>query len=61
MPIPFALIDLSSVSWYATNVSDIYTSSKDPTKTPVISWFTLGRKLLVLFVSRHRSDHLLRQ
>ena len=34
MPIPFALIDLSSVSWYATNVSDIYTSSKDPTKTP---------------------------
>ena len=35
MPIPFVLIDLTSVTGYVTDVSDIYTSSKDPTETPV--------------------------
>ena len=35
MPIPFVLIDLTSVTGYVTDVFDIYTSSKDPTKTPV--------------------------
>ena len=35
MPIPFVLIDLTSVTGYVTDVSDIYISSKDPTKIPV--------------------------
>ena len=35
MPIPFVLIDLTSVTGYVTDVSDIYTASKGPTKTPV--------------------------
>ena len=35
MPIPFVLIDLTSVTGYVTNVSDIYTYKRDPTKTPV--------------------------
>ena len=35
MPIPFVLIDLTSVTGYITDVSDIYTSTKEPTKTPV--------------------------
>ena len=40
MPVPFVLIDLTSVSEYVTDVSDIYTSSKDPTITPV-KYFSL--------------------
>ena len=35
MPIPFVLIDLTSVTGYITDVSDIYTFTKEPTKTPV--------------------------
>ena len=35
MPILFVLIDLTSVTGYVTDVSDIYTFSKDLTKTPV--------------------------
>ena len=35
MPIPFVLIDLTSVTGYVTDVSDAYTSSKNPTKAPV--------------------------
>ena len=35
MPIAFVLLDHTSVTGYVTDVSDIYTSSKDPTKTPV--------------------------
>ena len=35
MPIPFVLVDLASVTGYVTDVCDIYTSSKDPTKIPV--------------------------
>ena len=35
MPIPFVLIDLNSVTVCVTDVSGIYTSNKDPTKTPV--------------------------
>ena len=35
MPIPFVLIDLASVTGYVTDVSDIYTFRKGPTKTPV--------------------------
>ena len=57
MLIPFVLIDLTSVTGYVTDVSDIYTSSKDPIKTPMKGE---RRKLLVLFVSRHRTDDLLR-
>ena len=35
MSIPFVLIGITSITVYVTDVSDIYTSSKDPTKTPV--------------------------
>ena len=35
MFIPFVLIDITSTTVYVTDVSDIYTPSKDPTKTHV--------------------------
>ena len=63
MPIPFVLMDLTSVTGYVTDVSDIYTSSKNPTKTPVkYSDFMVHskEKVTLLFVSRQRSDDFLR-
>ena len=63
MPIPLVLIDLTSVTGCVTDFSHIYTSSKDATKTPV-KYFDFmvhsKEKVTLLFVSRHRSDHLLR-
>ena len=63
MPIPFVLIDLSSVTGYVTDVSDIYTFSKDPIKKPVryFDFMVLSKEKVTRAVySRHRSDHLLR-
>ena len=62
MSVPFVLIDLTSVIGCVTNVSDIHISNEDPTKTLVkilILWFIQKTKLLKLFVSRHKNDHLL--
>ena len=42
MPVPFLLIDLTSVTMCVTDVSDIYTSSKDLTKAPVKYFDVIG-------------------
>ena len=42
MPVPFLLIDLTSVTVCVTDVSDIYTSSKDPSKAPVKYFDVIG-------------------
>ena len=42
MPVPFLLIDLISVTVCVTDVSDTYTSSKDPTKAPVKYFGAIG-------------------